>query len=351
MNTFKRINFIVMLSTALYLIYHYFQVRYPDSLLAGLSCNINSYFNCSAASFADISNVAGVPIALLGAIMASFFLYSTFKPSRTYHTLVKLNTIGSLCLLVYSVTVLKSICPICALYYLNSFLALIGTEKTWRLELKPMGIILITAFISAGLLSIYSTNLEQTVTEKYPKLIEEYNALPLLTQNESSYILHKSTENFKDAPIRITVFSDFECPYCYDLAQELPKIIERYPGKINAQYFFYPLDIKCNRDVTEPIHDYACDLAYRAACQEKFLEVHDYIFNNEINASFINTLDTKYPCRDLSLAREKVLSNMEEAHRLKIDSTPSLMLNGKMINVIDTQAFYLLIDYLLKEGK
>jgi protein-disulfide isomerase len=44
-----------------------------------------------------------------------------------------------------------------------------------------------------------------------------------------------------DAPIKIVEYSDFECPSCRFAQQELRKIMDAYPGKIQIVYKHFPL--------------------------------------------------------------------------------------------------------------
>jgi hypothetical protein len=60
------------------------------------------------------------------------------------------------------------------------------------------------------------------------------------------------------------------------VAEQMPELVRRYGNKINIQYFFYPLDHKCNSNIKNKFHENACDAAMVAACDDKkFAKVND----------------------------------------------------------------------------
>lgn len=89
----------------------------------------------------------------------------------------------------------------------------------------------------------------------------------------------KITDNSK-APIKMVIFSDFECPTCKAFSEMIPQIINRYQGKIDIQYFFYPLDNSCNPNVKRKIHPNACKASYVASCMPShdFAKLHMNFF-------------------------------------------------------------------------
>src|SRR5260370_5814591 len=78
------------------------------------------------------------------------------------------------------------------------------------------------------------------------------------------------------APIEITEYSDFECPFCASFATvQMPVIREQLiaPGKVRWRFRDFPL----------PSHAYSRYAAPAAQCageQRKFWEMHDQLFLN-----------------------------------------------------------------------
>ena len=95
-------------------------------------------------------------------------------------------------------------------------------------------------------------------------LIEQFNSLKIVgdPKKESPHRLNSVTSKFQDAPLRITIFSDFQCPACKQLAKSIEKIIPKYKKDVNIQYMFYPLDMNCNPSIKKPFHGHACSAAF-----------------------------------------------------------------------------------------
>lgn len=56
-----------------------------------------------------------------------------------------------------------------------------------------------------------------------------------------AYLSAPKTQGPATAPIKIIEYSDFECPSCRVAQQELHKIIQEYPGKIQLTFKHFPL--------------------------------------------------------------------------------------------------------------
>jgi protein-disulfide isomerase len=134
----------------------------------------------------------------------------------------------------------------------------------------------------------------------------------------------------------------------------MPELIRRYSTKINVQYMFFPLDAKCNSNVKTRFHDSACDAASLAACDEKkFLEVHDYIFENQskLNSNFLGEMTSQFNlknCIDNQDINNKVITLINQASKFNLKSTPTIILNGKKIegSIPNTQ-FFAIFDSIL----
>lgn len=86
-----------------------------------------------------------------------------------------------------------------------------------------------------------------------------------------------NTAGDPDAPITITEFSDFQCPYCrifYENTEAL--LMERFvePGTVHFVY-------KSVGSFIGPESKTAAEAAYCAGDQGKFWEMHDIIFSNQ----------------------------------------------------------------------
>jgi protein-disulfide isomerase/uncharacterized membrane protein len=355
---------VTIIGICLYLSNHYFEVQFPTSLAQTTFCDFNSFWNCDAATFSSISNIACVPIAILGLVIGLCLLAGSFFPSESVEGLNKIvvyvNALGCLILFIYSLVVLKSLCPFCSLYYLCSWIMAFLFYKygvATRFCPKVAGLFLILAVVVVGGVKLSVLDSEKKQSEIAQDLRNQYNNLPMLGDPKLSSIhrLASSTENFAEAPIRLSIFSDFQCPACKKLSEQVPKIAKRYAGKINIQYFFFPLDNACNEKMTQSIHPYACQASYVATCSaDKFIEVHDHIFENQANLSFewLKNYAKKLgveACVSETGTQERVVSYVKQGNDLSVASTPTLVINGKRIDgLLPLKQVYILLDSVLK---
>lgn len=141
------------------------------------------------------------------------------------------------------------------------------------------------------------------------------------------------------ATVTLVVFSDFQCPYCRRLADELER--EILPGeseKIRLVFKNFPLGM----------HNWAEPAAKMAACAslqnpDSFWRIHDYLFKrqSELRAdtlreqldAFVDT-DTRIDkaqfrsCVDKDLALGIVTKDVAVGKQLGVHATPTVFVNG-----------------------
>lgn len=369
-NFFFILNAAAMIGVSIYLTVHFYDVLYPDpSQLGGAStlCNINNIFNCDAATYSKISNIAGIPISFFGIIVGLLFLFASLMPSKglekTASAISKYNLIGCIALFIFSLGALGSLCPFCTLYYALSGIACFLLWKyginSWVPDLKvtaAWGVLLL-----AGSFFMYqNTKGKEDLTYKLSEsVVAQYKKLPDLGEPdlESPYKIHMASEKWMDAPIRITVFSDFECPFCKKVADQIPELIRKYKYQINVQYMFYPLDSKCNANMERPMHRFACDAAQLAACDEKkFAHLHDEIFANQSKLAngALNDIEKNFGlkgCMNNEELKNKVITSINQGTKYNLKSTPTIIVNGKKIEgTIPNPQFFAIFEHLLSES-
>jgi predicted DsbA family dithiol-disulfide isomerase len=135
------------------------------------------------------------------------------------------------------------------------------------------------------------------------------------------------------AAVTIVEFSDFECPYCSEVQDTLKQIAERYPGDVRFVFKHLPLE-------GHPNSLPAARAAYCAGEQDRFWQFHDALFaSGSLSTDLFYKLAT-----DLGLGREKftacmndersrsaVVKDIETSKRYRVDSTPSFLINGKLV--------------------
>ena len=362
------LNAIAMIATSAYLTSHFYETLYPTKLGgAATLCNVSNFFNCDAATYSILSNIAGVPISFFGIIVGAIFLISALMPSeqleRTSSALSKYNAIGCVLLFFFSIGALGSLCPFCTLYYALSILAwfLLWNKgiNTWIPDVKWSGIFGAILLIGSFMMGQHTAGKEEKKTKVAQAIVKQYNSLAFIGEpdQDSPYRIHSATEKFADAPIRMTIFSDFECPFCKFVSDQMSEIVRIYGKQINIQYMFYPLDSKCNPQMKQRGHVNACDAAAVAACDPaKFHKVHDEIFASQ--ASLANDLKSiaekngVTSCLNNQEAMNKVIEIINLSAKFNIKSTPTIILNGKKIEgTIPNYQFFAIFEELLKGQK
>lgn len=355
---------IAIIVTTVYLTNHYFAIKFPDGLgSASALCDISGFLNCDAATHSPISNIAGVPISIFGTLIGLLMLFGYLFNSPGYESTMKfvlsVNLIGCIVLFIYSLVVLGSLCPMCTLYYLLSlgaFYIFYRNTHSIRPTLVPIvSIIAVFAATSAG--AYYYTAGKMKKTEALAtSLIQQFDSLPDLGAPEtpSDYRLASATDDFQAAPIQITKFSDFQCPACKAMSEQLHKAVRQYKGQINIQYMFYPLDPACNPSMERSLHPFACKAAYLASClPEKFPEVEKEIFDNQdsLSDSWLLAYAKKHDvvdCYKSDATKEKVKQLVTAAGKFNIRSTPTVLLNGvKIEGVLPFNQLQVLMDELI----
>ncbi|MBU1339946.1 MAG: thioredoxin domain-containing protein [Acidobacteria bacterium] len=355
-----------MAAASLLTIQHFFLANYPESIFEGSFCDISAFFNCDSSAFSEISQVLGIPLGFFGLVVGLLVslgvLFPTEKFERTNGFIAFGNVICVLALLVYSILVMGSLCLLCSGYYLFSILSFflfwrygVGRKKygvVGRL-LRPSFKMLVvfacfTALAGAGVMEYHNVkrNAQEAVSMR---IVRQFYELPVVGNPSfiSPYWTVRSTGEFEDAAIHIIEYSDFLCPDCLFLTQQLNRLKEEFAGKINIAFQFFPLEGKCNTVVAKDIHPGACELTAIAAYDPaRFVEIHDEIFANfnlARNPGWREDLARRFGAEGaadnpytmtliqtiVETGREYEKTSDQYDHGIR--STPTMILNGRMI--------------------
>ena len=133
--------------------------------------------------------------------------------------------------------------------------------------------------------------------------------------------------------VTIVEFSDFECPFCRQVQSVLRQIVESYGRKVRLVFKHLPLEGHRN---SLP----AARAAYCAAEQDRFWQFHDAVFAagnlsppvfEQIASDLGLSLPKFQECVASERSRAAVIKDIEAARRLRIESTPSFVVNGKVV--------------------
>jgi predicted DsbA family dithiol-disulfide isomerase len=133
--------------------------------------------------------------------------------------------------------------------------------------------------------------------------------------------------------VTIVEFSDFECPFCKQVQSALKQVVEKYGKQVRLVFKHLPLEGHRN---SLP----AARAAYCAAEQDRFWPFHDAVFkagnlSPPVFAQIASDLGLGLPkfqeCVASERSRAAVVKDMEAARLLRIESTPSFVVNGRVI--------------------
>lgn len=148
------------------------------------------------------------------------------------------------------------------------------------------------------------------------------------------------TQGNKDSKIILIEYSDFQCPACAYYYKIVESALKEFGNHIYFAYRHYPLSQHKN---AKP----AAYAAEAAGLQGKFWEMHDLLFESQKEWSNLVNPDEKFTqyAESLGLDKEKFITDYnssevknaveadgESGAKLKLPGTPSLFLNGKLIN-------------------
>jgi len=140
------------------------------------------------------------------------------------------------------------------------------------------------------------------------------------------------------APVKIVVFTDFECPYCLESERTLKTIRERYGDRVALFYFNFPL----------PSHPNARPAAVAAACaaaQGRYLAYHDVLFAHHDDLAHADYaawaaaagIDRARfeACVASGDADRRVDADIREGIAAGVDGTPTFLVNGRLVTKND----------------
>jgi uncharacterized membrane protein/protein-disulfide isomerase len=357
-----------MIAASVMTIRHFFMANYPKTIFTGSFCDISAFFNCDSSAFSSISQILGIPLGYFGMFMGALVVLGTVFPSeafeRTNKSLSLLNVLGVVGLFLYSVLHLGSLCLLCSGFYLFSIMnfilfALYGIDhetknpiKRWvRPSLKLLVVFAVIAAAGAYGMIQYHDARKAAQTGTAVNIVKQFFELPKVASPSflSPYWSVKSTEKFEDAAIQVIEYTDFVCPDCLYLSQQMAKLKKDFAGQINVAIQFFPLEGLCNEVVPEKanLHPGACEMTYIAAGNPaRFAEMHDEIWTNFASrkdpawrAAFAKKYGAEGATNDPALHAlvKKIIDTGAEYEKTSdkfshgIRSTPTMIINNRMI--------------------
>jgi protein-disulfide isomerase/uncharacterized membrane protein len=371
----------VGIALSLYLLAQHTRVK--SGIQGGSSfCSFGKHADCDLVNASQYSEVFGIPLAGIGAVyffvMLLLVLVTPKKPTgypaaQTWIARLSLAGLGlDTILLGIQIGLIKSICVLCFTTYLSNVGLFIGAAGRrggkWKDAAKgalqpegneplipqgPMrfmlGLSLVLFTVIVGLIpsAIRLTSKNYALVDS---AIEQF--LSTWPEKKVRVIDWKAGDGVKGnprAPVRMVVFSDFECPFCRQAAFTMHTALEPFKDEVFLVFKQFPLDPSCNPTVQYQTHPNACALARLAYCANrrgKFWEYHDTIFMKLSQEAVASGIDAVTPGLSSLFTKEEIASCLSDpatldniaqdarlGRSLDLKGTPSVYVNGKAVSI------------------
>lgn len=167
-------------------------------------------------------------------------------------------------------------------------------------------------------------------------------------------VLNSPAKGAADAPVTLTVFSDFQCPYCSRVVPFVDEVLAKNSGKVRIVFKQFPLRM----------HNFALPAALASLAareQGKFWPMHDLLFANfnQLSEEKIRALAkeagldlTRFDKdRNAQKLRDEVLRDQGLGQQAGVQGTPTLFLNGKLLRERTLPGVQTLIDREVARAK
>jgi len=156
----------------------------------------------------------------------------------------------------------------------------------------------------------------------------------------------------ENAPVTITLFSDFQCPYCARLEPTLGQVLAAYPQQVRLVFKQFPLNM----------HKFAQSAALASLAarnQGKFWPLHDQLFANynQLSDAMIRELVEKTGLNmtryDKDVAdpalQQEIADDIQLGVQAGVRGTPAVFVNGMQLKDRSLNGFKQAIDAELQK--
>jgi protein-disulfide isomerase/uncharacterized membrane protein len=320
-------------------------------------CNISETINCDKVATSDYSVVAGLPVAVWGALgyLAAAALALLGRSPRRPHPafpagllllLGAVATAVALRLAYVSEVLIGAWCLFCiAAWTISGALLATGVAATrrvgWRraiaddlsaLVASPRATV---AAAGTGLLAV------ALLVSYYPHYWDHARAAEPPTGPSGPSGSSARPVGTRPGSAGAILFSDYECPYCAIAHAELRATLAARPDIVVTRRNF-PLDASCNPVLKgRPMHQHACELARAAICAEaqgKFAEMDDALYENQkLHAPLDDVarglgldLGRLHACMDSTETSARVAGDIAAGIGAGLKATPTYVIDGAL---------------------
>jgi len=332
-------------------------VRLHVQAHAGASsfCSLSEAVNCDRVALSTYSVQLGVPVAVWGmlgyaiitAVASAGLTRRRPAPAWPATALLLLGAVAALASVGFALVskfLIGAWCLLCVVSWAISIGLLVtgwracragGTRATIRSSLaevrrNPSRVAFALAAVLVAVALIIAT---------YPRYWEQPRSrapVPSRPAPPEAKALQEPA-SAPQGPLVVVEYTDFECPYCARMHDELRSLSRRPDVRIVRRHF--PLDGACNPSVRPGIHPSACALARAAICAEdqgKAPAMEDLLFANQREKLPVETLAARVKldlprfeaCLSSEDTRRRLAGDIAAAQRDGVRATPSYVVGG-----------------------
>jgi uncharacterized membrane protein/protein-disulfide isomerase len=342
-------------------------------------CDVNRTLSCAEAYSSRYGSVAGVPVAVIGAVFFAFVLGLVGLCSRSVAAAASLPgyvfalstlALAAVLYLGYaSFVILNAVCLLCV----GTYVAVAGlfivsgsatrypmtslpgrlTRDLGALVRTPAALSAALAFLAAAVAAITMFPGEPLSAAPAAADSGAAQAAPAAPAASASQV--QEFEKYLAAQPRVPVmvpsdgaavvlvkFNDYQCPPCRQTYMEYKPVLAKWakdaPGKLKFVTKDYPLERECNANVNADLHASGCEaaVAVRLAREKGKAEaMEEWIFANQPTLTpervrqaakevgGVADMDARY-----AATLELVKSDIAQGASLKVTGTPTFFLNG-----------------------
>ncbi|MCA9525932.1 MAG: thioredoxin domain-containing protein [Myxococcales bacterium] len=316
---------------------------------------------CSDAARSGLSNLFGLPIAVLG---EAFYLVliliaglRRFAPDKVkgladvvfFSTL--LGVLYSVFLGIASKVTLGKLCSQCMLLYAVNT-ALFATawwshpDSVKTVLRRTFGVFGTGGFwVTAVMMAVATLATQAAYASRAREAHARYQAIQEQLGGPAKHmdvdVGDAPGRGPADAPVVVVEFSDFECPFCSRLAANLKEAAAAQPGLFRYHFKHYPMDDACNPNIGRKFHEDACRAAIASVCAEqqgKFWEMHDHLFENRTKLGADDLfgyaeglgldMERFRACVDDPATVARIRKDIDQGRALGVGGTPTFFVNG-----------------------
>ena len=334
-------------------------------------CSMVFGVGCDARLLGPMSSQLGVPLAGWGVLHFALlgFLLALGGPSVTRATVLLAGAGAGASLVLTSALLLSwaPFCPLCLLVHASSlalFAALwrlaepeqhrvrgVSAVSFLRWKYLPVATIAAGALIQGGLFLVGRGTDLKSVRAVYQSVPQ-----PEVVTDSSDPSLGSA-----DAPVRLVVFSSFQCPGCQMFAGRAGYLRERFAGRLQIIFKHYPLGKACNPAMRLDMQPRSCAAAWAAEAahrQRAFWPYHDGLFASDLLAKEeklqrlagqVGLDEERFESdRHSDEVHAKVRSDIELGYRLGVDGTPAIFINRRRVGASNLAVLEAVINHELQ---